>query len=191
MKKAPKPAPAPKPAETETNEQPRSVFLEEVGPKKIEVIKAVREVTGYDLQKAKNLVDQAATGEPTAIIEGATKDEAEAIRKKFTDAGATVSVDYVTTQEPTPPAAKPETEPEAEPLPRWATETPDEPDYSLTMYDDGGSSKENIDLTREEYTGLKSFLACLRYPGRTDEISPHRGSYEAYNQRQRTSKPAA
>jgi large subunit ribosomal protein L7/L12 len=59
-----------------------------VGANKINVIKAVREVTSLGLKEAKDLVD----GAPKPIKEGVSKDEAEAIKKKFTDAGATVEV---------------------------------------------------------------------------------------------------
>ena len=52
------------------------------------MIKAVREVTSLGLKEAKDLVD----GAPKPIKEGVNKDEAEAIKKKFTDAGATVEV---------------------------------------------------------------------------------------------------
>ena len=55
---------------------------------KINVIKAVREVTSLGLKEAKDLVD----GAPKPIKEGVSKDEAETIKKKFTDAGATVEV---------------------------------------------------------------------------------------------------
>jgi large subunit ribosomal protein L7/L12 len=65
-----------------------SVVLKEVGANKINVIKAVREVTSLGLKEAKDLVD----GAPKAIKEGVSKDEAENIRKKFTEAGATVEV---------------------------------------------------------------------------------------------------
>ena len=65
-----------------------TVLLTAAGPNKINVIKAVREVTSLGLKEAKDLVD----GAPKPIKEGVTKDEAEAIRKKFTDAGATVEV---------------------------------------------------------------------------------------------------
>ena len=64
------------------------VVLKEVGPNKINVIKAVREVTSLGLKEAKDLVD----GAPKSIKEGVSKDEAETIRKKFTEAGATVEV---------------------------------------------------------------------------------------------------
>ncbi len=65
-----------------------SVVLTAVGANKINVIKAVREVTSLGLKEAKDLVD----GAPKPIKEGVNKDEAEAIRKKFADAGATVEV---------------------------------------------------------------------------------------------------
>jgi large subunit ribosomal protein L7/L12 len=65
-----------------------SVVLTAVGANKINVIKAVREVTSLGLKEAKDLVD----GAPKPVKEGVSKDEAETIRKKFTDAGATVEV---------------------------------------------------------------------------------------------------
>jgi large subunit ribosomal protein L7/L12 len=65
-----------------------TVVLKEVGANKINVIKAVREVTSLGLKEAKDLVD----GAPKAIKEGVSKDEAETIKKKFTDAGAVVEV---------------------------------------------------------------------------------------------------
>ncbi|HEY6272669.1 MAG TPA: 50S ribosomal protein L7/L12 [Terriglobales bacterium] len=65
-----------------------SVVLTAVGANKINVIKAVREVTSLGLKEAKDLVEAA----PKAIKEGVNKDEAEAIKKKFTEAGATVEV---------------------------------------------------------------------------------------------------
>jgi large subunit ribosomal protein L7/L12 len=65
-----------------------SVVLKEVGANKINVIKAVREVTSLGLKEAKDLVD----GATKAIKEGVSKEEAETIKKKFTDAGATVEV---------------------------------------------------------------------------------------------------
>jgi len=65
-----------------------TVVLKEVGPNKINVIKAVREVTSLGLKEAKDLVD----GAPKNVKEGVSKDEAETIRKKFTEAGATVEV---------------------------------------------------------------------------------------------------
>jgi large subunit ribosomal protein L7/L12 len=65
-----------------------TVVLTAIGANKINVIKAVREVTSLGLKEAKDLVD----GAPKPIKEGVSKDEAESIKKKFTDAGATVEV---------------------------------------------------------------------------------------------------
>ena len=65
-----------------------NVILTAVGANKINVIKVVREVTSLGLKEAKDLVD----GAPKPIKEGVNKDEAEAIQKKFTDAGATVEI---------------------------------------------------------------------------------------------------
>jgi len=73
------------PAEEQTE---FNVVLTAVGANKINVIKAVREVTSLGLKEAKDLVD----GAPKPIKEGVSKDEAENIKKKFTDAGATVEV---------------------------------------------------------------------------------------------------
>jgi large subunit ribosomal protein L7/L12 len=73
------------PAEEQTE---FSVVLTAVGANKINVIKAVREVTSLGLKEAKDLVD----GAPKAIKEGVSKEEAETIKKKFTEAGATVEV---------------------------------------------------------------------------------------------------
>ncbi len=65
-----------------------TVVLTAAGANKINVIKAVREVTSLGLKEAKDLVD----GAPKTVKEGVNKDEAEAIKKKFTEAGATVEV---------------------------------------------------------------------------------------------------
>ena len=65
-----------------------TVVLTAVGANKINVIKAVREVTSLGLKEAKDLVD----GAPKPVKEGVSKDEAATIAKKFTDAGATVEV---------------------------------------------------------------------------------------------------
>ncbi|MGH9670417.1 MAG: 50S ribosomal protein L7/L12 [Terriglobales bacterium] len=65
-----------------------AVILKEVGANKINVIKAVREVTSLGLKEAKDLVD----GAPKTVKEGVNKEEAENIKKKFVDAGATVEV---------------------------------------------------------------------------------------------------
>src|SRR5260370_1027826 len=65
-----------------------TVVLQEVGDKKINVIKAVREVTSLGLKEAKDLVE----GAPQTVKEGVSKEEAEKIRKVFEDAGAKVAV---------------------------------------------------------------------------------------------------
>ncbi len=65
-----------------------TVVLTGAGANKINVIKAVREVTSLGLKEAKDLVD----GAPKPVKEGVSKDEAEAIKKKFVEAGATVEV---------------------------------------------------------------------------------------------------
>jgi large subunit ribosomal protein L7/L12 len=65
-----------------------TVTLTEVGGNKINVIKVVREVTSLGLKEAKDLVE----GAPKAIKEGVTKDEADAIKKKFEEAGAKVEI---------------------------------------------------------------------------------------------------
>jgi large subunit ribosomal protein L7/L12 len=65
-----------------------AVVLTGAGANKINVIKAVREVTSLGLKEAKDLVD----GAPKTVKEGISKEEAETIKKKFTDAGATVEV---------------------------------------------------------------------------------------------------
>jgi len=64
------------------------VVLKEVGAKKINVIKAVREVTSLGLKEAKDLVESA----PATVKEGISKDEAAEVQKKFEEAGATVEV---------------------------------------------------------------------------------------------------
>ena len=65
-----------------------AVVLTAVGANKINVIKAVREVTSLGLKEAKDLVD----GAPKTVKEGVNKEEAENIKKKFTEAGATVEI---------------------------------------------------------------------------------------------------
>jgi large subunit ribosomal protein L7/L12 len=65
-----------------------TVTLTEIGANKINVIKAVREVTSLGLKEAKDLVESA----PKAVKEGVSKDEAAAIKKKFEEAGAKVEV---------------------------------------------------------------------------------------------------
>ena len=76
-------AAAPVEEQTEFN-----VILTAAGANKINVIKVVREVTSLGLKEAKDLVEAA----PKAVKEGVNKDEAEAIKKKFVEAGATVEV---------------------------------------------------------------------------------------------------
>lgn len=65
-----------------------SVVLSEIGDKKINVIKAVREVTSLGLKEAKDLVEAA----PKAVKEGISKEEAEEVKKKFEEVGATVEI---------------------------------------------------------------------------------------------------
>jgi large subunit ribosomal protein L7/L12 len=65
-----------------------TVVLKDAGAKKIQVIKAVREVTTLGLKEAKDLVD----GAPGTVKEGVTKDEAQAIKKKLEEQGATVEL---------------------------------------------------------------------------------------------------
>ena len=65
-----------------------TVMLTDIGGNKINVIKAVREVTSLGLKEAKDLVESA----PKAVKEGVSKDEAAAIKKKFEEAGAKVEV---------------------------------------------------------------------------------------------------
>jgi large subunit ribosomal protein L7/L12 len=79
------PAAAAAPVEEQTE---FTVVLQEAGDKKINVIKAVREVTSLGLKEAKDLVE----GAPQTIKEGVNKDEAAKIKKIFEDAGAKVAV---------------------------------------------------------------------------------------------------
>jgi len=65
-----------------------TVILSTIGDKKINVIKAVREVTSLGLKEAKDLVE----GAPKPVKEGVSKEEADAIKKKFEEAGATVEI---------------------------------------------------------------------------------------------------
>ena len=82
---APGAAPAAEAAEEKTE---FTVVLTSAGASKINVIKAVREVTNLGLKEAKDLVD----GAPKPIKENVSKQEAEELKKKFTDAGATVEI---------------------------------------------------------------------------------------------------
>ena len=65
-----------------------NVVLKEIGPNKINVIKVVREITGLGLKEAKDLVD----GAPKTVKEGVSKDDAEALKAKFVEAGAVVEL---------------------------------------------------------------------------------------------------
>lgn len=65
-----------------------SVILASAGEKKINVIKVVRELTGLGLKEAKDLVDNA----PNAVKEGVSKEEAESVRTKLSEVGATVEI---------------------------------------------------------------------------------------------------
>ncbi|MCC6861991.1 MAG: 50S ribosomal protein L7/L12 [Bryobacterales bacterium] len=76
------------PAQAAEEKTEFNVILTGIGANKINVIKAVREVTSLGLKEAKDLVD----GAPKPIKEGVSKEEAENIKKKFTDAGATVEI---------------------------------------------------------------------------------------------------
>ena len=76
-------------AAVEEDEQTEfEVSIKEIGPNKINVIKAVREVTSLGLREAKELVESA----PAAVKEGVVKDEAESIKSKLEEAGAVVEV---------------------------------------------------------------------------------------------------
>ena len=75
------------PAEAEEKTE-FAVILKEAGASKINVIKTVRELTGLGLKEAKDLVDSA----PKAVKENIGKDEANAVKKKLEDAGATVEL---------------------------------------------------------------------------------------------------
>ena len=74
------------PAEEEKTEF--DVILKSFGAKKLDVIKAVREITGLGLKEAKEMVE----GAPKAVKEGVSKDEAESLKKTLEDAGAEVEV---------------------------------------------------------------------------------------------------
>jgi large subunit ribosomal protein L7/L12 len=76
------------PAAVEEEKTEFDVVLKAAGEKKINVIKAVREVTSLGLKEAKDLVE----GAPATVKEGISKEEAEAVKKKFEEAGATVEI---------------------------------------------------------------------------------------------------
>jgi ribosomal protein L7/L12 len=117
-----------------------SVVLVAPGDNNIDVIKAVREVTGLGLKEAHDLVLRT----PHPIEEGIGKEEAEAIRKKFAEAGATVEVSPY--------------------RPDWIDDTPDELNYCLLMEQNDGDCErlQEVSLTRQEFIGLKQHLARLR-----------------------------
>ena len=76
------------PAAVEEEQDEFNVILEAVGDKKIQVIKALREVTSLGLKEAKDLVD----GAPSTVKEAASKDEANAIKAKLEEQGAKVTL---------------------------------------------------------------------------------------------------
>ena len=84
-------APAAAAGEPEETKSAFDVVLTSAGEKKIEVIKVVRDVTAKGLKEAKDLVDAIATA-PQVIKEGAKKEDAEELKKKFIEAGATVEL---------------------------------------------------------------------------------------------------
>lgn len=84
---APGAAPAAAPAEEEEKTE-FDVILTAIGDKKVNVIKVVREITALGLKEAKELVDNA----PKPVKEKVSKEEAEAIKKKLTEAGASVEI---------------------------------------------------------------------------------------------------
>ncbi|HSM08895.1 MAG TPA: 50S ribosomal protein L7/L12 [Gemmatimonadota bacterium] len=79
---------APAAAEAEAEKDEFDVILKDVGGKKIQVIKAVREVTSLGLKEAKDVVD----GAPSTVREAVSKDEAEQIKAKLEEQGATVEL---------------------------------------------------------------------------------------------------
>jgi large subunit ribosomal protein L7/L12 len=86
------PVAAAAPAEAAAAEEEKTEFtvtLKAIGDNKIPVIKVVREATGLGLKEAKELVDNA----PSAVKEGLSKEDAEQIKKKLEEVGATISLD--------------------------------------------------------------------------------------------------
>ena len=81
-------AAAPGAAAAEEEQTEFTVMLTEIGQKKINVIKVVREVTSLGLKEAKDLVESA----PSAVKEAIPKDEAEALQKKFEEVGAKAEI---------------------------------------------------------------------------------------------------
>ncbi len=85
---APAASPAEAAAAADEEQSEFDIMLQEIGPNKINVIKAVREVTSLGLREAKELVESA----PTKVKEGVAKDDAESVKTKLEEAGATVEV---------------------------------------------------------------------------------------------------
>ncbi len=85
---APAASPAEAAAAADEEQSEFDIMLQEIGPNKINVIKAVREVTSLGLREAKELVESA----PTKVKDGVAKDEAESVKTKLEEAGATVEV---------------------------------------------------------------------------------------------------
>jgi len=81
-------APAAAAAADEEEQTEFEVVLKEVGPEKIKVIKAVRELTSLGLKESKDLVD----GAPSTVVKGISKEDAAAAKAKLTEAGAVVEV---------------------------------------------------------------------------------------------------
>ncbi len=79
---------APAPAEAAEEKTEFDVILANAGAQKLQVIKVVRELTGLGLKEAKDLVDNA----PKPVKEGVSKEQAEEIKAKLTEAGATVEI---------------------------------------------------------------------------------------------------
>jgi large subunit ribosomal protein L7/L12 len=88
MAMGPMPAAAAGVAEPEEEQTEFDVVIKEIGPKKIQVIKAVRQLTALGLREAKDLVD----GAPAAVMEAVSKEAAEDARSKLEEAGAVIEV---------------------------------------------------------------------------------------------------
>jgi large subunit ribosomal protein L7/L12 len=89
MAAAPAAAAGAAPAAADVEEQTEfEIILKEIGPEKIKVIKAVRELTNLGLKESKDMVESA----PTSVKKGATKEEAAAAKAKLTEAGAVVEI---------------------------------------------------------------------------------------------------
>ena len=80
--------PAAAPAEEKVEKTSFDVILKSIGPNKLAIVKAVKELTGLGLKEAKDIVDSA----PSPIKEGATKDEAESLKKSLEESGAEIEL---------------------------------------------------------------------------------------------------